>query len=188
MCGISLIISKTNDAVAAELVKSMNDRVAHRGPDGEGFYFNTNFAMGHRRLSIVDLSDAGLQPMKRGDDYIIFNGMIYNYLELKKELVQAGHDFASQTDTEVLLAACQQWGVHAFKKLNGMWAFAWYRARTNQIILCRDHFGIKPLHFTTNNNFFAVASEIKQFLALPGFTPVLNKKVAVNFLVKGRLK
>lgn len=187
MCGISLIISKNNYAVSEEQIRAMNDAVAHRGPDGEGFHFGSNFAMGHRRLSIVDLSDAGLQPMKRRDDYIIFNGMIYNYLELKKELVQAGYTFYTQTDTEVLLVACQHWGLDVFRKLNGMWAFSWYRANKNQIVLCRDYFGIKPLYYTSNKDFFAASSEIKQFLALPGFTPSLNKNIAVNFLVNGFL-
>jgi asparagine synthase (glutamine-hydrolysing) len=187
MCGISLIISKLDEAICEEKIRGMNDRVKHRGPDGEGYYFGSNFAMGHRRLSIVDLSPAGLQPMRRGDDYIIFNGMIYNYLELRTELVLQGYEFSTQTDTEVLLAACQHWGTEAFKRLNGMWAFAWYNRKSNQIILCRDHFGIKPMYYTTVNNLFAVASEIKQFLNLPGYTPVLNKKVAVNFLTHGWL-
>ena len=187
MCGISLIISKINEPISQCHITAMSERVKHRGPDGEGYFFKDNFAMGHRRLSIVDLSDAGRQPMQKGDDYIIFNGMIYNYRELRAELISYGYVFSSQTDTEVLLAACQHWGVEAFKKLNGMWAFAWYRASTNEIILCRDHFGIKPLYYTDVNGLFAVASEIKQFLDLPGFRPVLNKKTAINFLVKGWL-
>ena len=187
MCGISLIISKLGEAICQESIRGMNDKVKHRGPDGEGYYFGPNFAMGHRRLSIVDLSEAGLQPMRRDDDYIIFNGMIYNYLELRTELIQEGYQFSTQTDTEVLLAACQHWGIEAFKRLNGMWAFAWFNKKQNQIILCRDHFGIKPLYYTTVNNLFAAASEIKQFLNLPGFTPVLNKKVAANFLTHGWL-
>ncbi len=187
MCGISLIISKLNKAVSAEQIKQMTDKVSHRGPDGEGYYHGQNFAMGHRRLSIIDLSDAGIQPFRRGYDYIIFNGMIFNYLELKKELILLGHDFYTHTDTEVLLVACQQWGIEAFKKLNGMWAFAWYRAKSNDIFLCRDYFGIKPMYYTATQDYFVAASEIKQFCSLPGFNPALNKRTAVNFLVSGWL-
>jgi asparagine synthase (glutamine-hydrolysing) len=187
MCGISLIISSLNQSVSAEQIHCMNDKVMHRGPDGEGYFYGWNFAMGHRRLSIIDLSEAGLQPMQKDGDVIIFNGMIYNYLELRDELISYGHQFITQTDTEVLLVACQHWGLDAFKKLNGMWAFAWYKAVSKEIILCRDYYGIKPLYYTTTNGLFAAGSEIKQFLSLPEFTPVLNKKAAVNFMVNGSL-
>jgi asparagine synthase (glutamine-hydrolysing) len=187
MCGISLLINTRNQPVSNQLIFEMNNKVIHRGPDGEGFHIANNFAMGHRRLSIIDLSEAGKQPMKKGDDWIIFNGMIYNFVELRKELESWGHEFNSLTDTEVLLAACQQWGINAFKKLNGMWAFAWYRAAKKEIILCRDHFGIKPLYYTHSGDFFAAASEIKQFTVLPEFQSTLNKSTAVNFLVNGSL-
>lgn len=187
MCGISLIISNSNRSVSAEQIHRMNHKVMHRGPDGEGYYYGSNFAMGHRRLSIIDLSDAGLQPMHRAGDVLIFNGMIYNYVELKDELVSLGYQFKTQTDTEVLLVACQHWGLDAFKKLNGMWAFAWYKQSSKEIILCRDYYGIKPLYYTSINGLFAAASEIKQFTGLPAFTPRLNKTTAVNFLVNGAL-
>lgn len=185
MCGISLLISGVDQFVSAEHINGMNNRVIHRGPDGEGYYYGRNFAMGHRRLSIIDLSDAGLQPMQKGGDVLIFNGMIYNYLELRDELVALGYHFSSQTDTEVLLVACQHWGLDAFRRLNGMWAFALYRKKSNDIILCRDYYGIKPLYYTYMKGLFAAGSEIKQFISLPGFVPALNKKIAVNFLVNG---
>jgi asparagine synthase (glutamine-hydrolysing) len=187
MCGISLIIDMHNQPVARQQMQCMNNKVIHRGPDGEGYYFGENFAMGSRRLSIIDLSDAGLQPMNRGDDWIIFNGMIYNYVELRQELSDLGYKFQSETDTEVLLAACQHWDLQAFNKLNGMWAFAWYKASSDEIILCRDYFGIKPLYYTSVNGLFAAASEIKQFTSLSGFIPVLNKRTTINFLVNGWL-
>lgn len=187
MCGISVIINKHNYPVDKGLIKSMNDRIRHRGPNGEGYGFRNNFAMGHRRLSIVDLSAAGEQPMIRNDEMMVFNGMIYNYVELKKELAEAGFGFQSNTDTEVLLAACQQWGVNAFEKLNGMWAFAWYKANTNEIIICRDRFGIKPLYFTEFEGIFTAASEIKQFLDLPGFKRILNYSAAIDYLTDGWL-
>ncbi|TDH23299.1 asparagine synthase (glutamine-hydrolyzing) [Segetibacter sp. 3557_3] len=187
MCGISILISKANLAVPQDLIRDMNDRVSHRGPDGEGFYSGVNFAFGHRRLSIIDLSHGGDQPMEKGGDWLVFNGMIYNYIELREELITLGHQFHSHSDTEVLLAACLQWGIKAFDRLNGMWAFAWYRQQTNDIIFCRDRFGIKPLFYTTSGDFFGAGSEIKQFHAVPGFQSKLNKKAAVNFLTNGYL-
>ena len=129
MCGISLIVSTSDRSIPSDNIRAMNDKVVHRGPDGEGFYFGRNFALGHRRLSIIDLSDAGSQPMKRNGDVLVFNGMIYNYLELRQELESFGYEFFSQTDTEVLFVACQHWGLEAFKKLNGMWAFVWFKKK-----------------------------------------------------------
>ena len=101
MCGISIIINKNNDAFASAHIKKMNDKVMHRGPDDEGYYYSSSFAFGHRRLSVIDTSKDGHQPMHKGDDCIVFNGMIYNYIELRKELVRDGYIFNSGTDTEV---------------------------------------------------------------------------------------
>ncbi len=187
MCGISILINKNNTAVTAADIKVMNDKVMHRGPDDEGYYYGTGFAFGHRRLAIVDTSAAGHQPMQKGADCIVFNGMLYNYIELRQELMQEGHIFHSGTDTEVILAAYQQWNTDAFRKFNGMWAFGIYDAGRQQIILCRDHFGIKPLYYTSGTQFFSAASEIKQFTALPGFKNVLNKTSTVQFLANGWL-
>jgi asparagine synthase (glutamine-hydrolysing) len=187
MCGISIIISTKNKSGAEELIKSVNDKVAHRGPDDEGFYYGSNFAFGHRRLSIIDLSQAGHQPMQRQNFCITYNGEIYNYIELREELVALGHIFNSATDTEVILAAYQQWGVDAFAKFNGMWAFAILDAKKNEIVLSRDHFGIKPLYFTKTENYFLAGSEIKQFTAVDEFHPSLNKVVTANFLIQGLL-
>ena len=187
MCGISIIIDVSDKRVSQEQIQSINDKVIHRGPDDEGFYYGSNFAFGHRRLSILDLSRAGHQPMQRDNLCITYNGEVYNYIELRIELMALGHSFVSASDTEVILAAYQQWGTDAFVKFNGMWAFAIADSVTNEIIFCRDHFGIKPLYFTTTQNFFLAGSEIKQFTAVDEFTPVLNKSVAVNFLTQGLL-
>lgn len=187
MCGISLIIDQTDRSIDSSLIKQMNDKVKHRGPNGEGSYMGKQFAIGHRRLAIVDLSEAGAQPMQKNNDCISFNGMLYNYLELRAELSSYGYQFNSNSDTEVVLASCQHWGEAAFLKFNGMWAFIWYKSISQEIILSRDHYGIKPLYYTKVENYFAAASEIKQFIDLPGFTPVLNKKVTVNFIVHGSL-
>lgn len=173
--------------VAEMLIKSVNDKVAHRGPDDEGFFHGNNFAFGHRRLSILDLSQAGHQPMSLKHLCITYNGEIYNYIELRKELIALGYEFKSATDTEVILASYQQWGTAAFARFNGMWALAIHDALNNEIILSRDHFGIKPLYFTKAGNYFLAGSEIKQFTAVAEFKPTLNKSVAVNFLVRGWL-
>lgn len=165
----------------------MNDKVVHRGPDDEGYYFGSSFAFGHRRLSVIDTSSAGHQPMQKENDCIVFNGMIYNYIELRQELMAAGYVFSSQTDTEVILAAYQHWNTGAFRRFNGMWAVAIFDATLQKIIFCRDHFGIKPLYYTTTSSYFAAGSEIKQFTVLPGFKAVLNEAVTVNFLAKGWL-
>ena len=187
MCGISILINKKNTPVTAAGIRHMNDKVMHRGPDDEGYYFGDHFAFGHRRLSVIDTSSAGHQPMEKGNDCIVFNGMIYNYIELREELIREGYTFCSGTDTEVILAAYQHWHTAAFAKFNGMWAFGIYDAAGQNIILCRDHFGIKPLYYTSTADAFAAGSEIKQFTVLPGFKPVLNAEIAVNFLAKGWL-
>lgn len=187
MCGISIIVNQKNHPIPESQVKAMNDKVIHRGPDDEGYFFGDNFAFGHRRLSIIDTSTAGHQPMFRGKDCIVYNGMLYNYIELREELLSAGYLFQSQTDTEVILAAYQHWGTEAFKKFNGMWAFAIYDDVQQCITLCRDHFGIKPLYYTTTGEFFVAGSEIKQFTSLPEFKPALNQAVTINFLAYGLL-
>ncbi|MFM9840718.1 MAG: asparagine synthase (glutamine-hydrolyzing) [Cyclobacteriaceae bacterium] len=185
MCGISISISRHNDPIRNGFIRSFNDKVAHRGPDDEGFYFGNNFAFGHRRLSILDLSKAGHQPMQRNHLIITYNGEIYNYIELRDELALLGHTFKSATDTEVILAAYEQWGIDSFAKLNGMWAFAIYDSSKDEIIFSRDHFGIKPLYFAKTKSFFMAGSEIKQFTTIEEFKPILNKEVAINFLIQG---
>ncbi|MBS1946954.1 MAG: asparagine synthase (glutamine-hydrolyzing) [Bacteroidetes bacterium] len=187
MCGISIAINSQNARVPQEQIKAMNDKVNHRGPDDEGFYFGDNFSFGHRRLSIIDLSKAGHQPMQRGHLWITYNGEIYNYIELREELKKLGCCFETATDTEVILAAYEQWGTGAFARFNGMWAFAIYDALNEEIICCRDHFGIKPFFFVQTDNWFLAGSEIKQFTAFPDFKPMLNKEVAANFLAYGLL-
>lgn len=187
MCGISIIVNQKDHPVPEFQVKAMNDKVIHRGPDDEGYFFGSNFAFGHRRLSIIDTSSAGHQPMLRDKDCIVYNGMLYNYLELRDELIAVGYTFRSQTDTEVILAAYQRWGTDAFKKFNGMWAFAIYDDAHQSLILCRDHFGIKPMYYTGVGDCFLAGSEIKQFTAVVEFKPVMNQSVAINFLTQGWL-
>ena len=127
MCGISGIINRDNGKVEKQDMKKMNDLISHRGPDDEGFFYEKNFAFGHRRLSVLDLSSDGHQPMHYREKYTItYNGEIYNYLEIRKELIQYGYEFRSRTDTEVILASYDKWGEDCVNKFNGMWAFAIY--------------------------------------------------------------
>ena len=160
MCGIAGIINRNKNIVDDAELKRMTDVVAHRGPDGEGFYSYKNLGFGHRRLSIIDLSKAGHQPKTLGDDYIItFNGEVYNYIELREELKKLGHQFFTQTDTEVILVAYKEWGAACVTKFNGMWAFAIHDVK-KQIVFCsRDRFGIKPFFYTTIGSKF-ISSEM----------------------------
>jgi asparagine synthase (glutamine-hydrolysing) len=177
----------------------------HRGPDDEGFLLhdsvgvhssqrNKSFvdhpeawlALGHRRLSILDLSPLGHQPMCYQQRYwIVYNGEVYNYLELRAELQAAGHQFGSQSDTEVILAAYSQWGAECFSRFNGMWAIAIYDLQENQLVLSRDRFGVKPLYYWQASNLFAFASEIKAFTCLPGWRSRINGQVVHDFLLSG---
>jgi asparagine synthase (glutamine-hydrolysing) len=183
MCGIAGIVSKHNRPIDNGLIERVTDLVAHRGPDGIGYYFGNNFAFGHRRLSILDLSDHGQQPMVYNERYwIVFNGAIYNYLELRAELEKKGHSFRSATDTEVILAAYAEWGSACCARFNGMWAFAIYDAQDEKIFFSRDRFGIKPLYYIENGEHFAFGSEIKQLLALRSSTQS-NRRIVIEYLL-----
>jgi asparagine synthase (glutamine-hydrolysing) len=171
MCGIAAIINKSKKAVDEQQIKQMTDIVVHRGPDGEGHYLNKNIALGHRRLSIIDLSDAGKQPMIWKEKFVItFNGEIYNYLELKKELSEDGYSFSTHTDTEVILAAYEKWGNDCFNRFNGMWAIVIFDVVREVLVCSRDRFGVKPMYYFEDKDQFLIASEIKQIL------PFVNDK------------
>lgn len=185
MCGISGIVDKKNRPVAAADIVRMTDLVAHRGPDGCGYYFGPNFALGHRRLAILDLSDAGKQPMGYLEKYVVvYNGEIYNYVELKEELVRHGYCFSTRTDTEVLLAAYDKWGSDCVTHFNGMWAFALCDRERNLLFCSRDRFGVKPFHYAEVDSRFLFGSEIKQIIE---FLPQrrANMPVLLNYLVLG---
>ena len=185
MCGISGIIRQDNLSVNKTDIEGMNNLIAHRGPDGEGFYFGDNFAFGHRRLAIIDLTENGHQPMSYKNQYVItFNGEIYNYIEIKKELVELGYTFQSDSDTEVILAAFHKWGHDCVSRFNGMWSFAIYDQITNSIFCSRDRFGVKPFYFSAVNQQFVFGSEIKQILSLKKDVK-LNHKMALDYLITG---
>lgn len=148
-------------------IKKMTDSIKHRGPDAEGFYIEKNVSLGHRRLSIIDLSDKGRQPMRYKDFVIVYNGEIYNFLELKKILITKKHNFISDCDTEVILHSYEEWGEECVNFFNGMWAFCIYDKKKKELFLSRDRFGIKPLYYYWDNDKFIFASELKAIKAFP---------------------
>ena len=181
MCGITGYVN--NEKNKKKIIKKMADRIAHRGPDAEGFYTDDNVALGHRRLSIIDLSN-GSQPMYNEDEslVVVFNGEIYNYPELKEELKKSKHKFKTKCDTEVLLHGYEEWGKDLPKKLRGMFAFAIWNKNDKSLFLARDNFGIKPLYYYQNEDTFMFASEIKSFLEHPKFEKELNKEILASYL------
>jgi len=154
----------------------MTDALAHRGPDDEGHYVDVNIALGHRRLAVLDLTPAGHQPMgsKDGDIVLVYNGQIYNHLELKVELEALGYQFRSRTDTEVLLKGYEAWGIEIVERLNGMFAFGLWDGRTRTLYLVRDRYGIKPVYWTKVGKTFIFASEIKAILTHPMVSAQVN--------------
>ena len=166
MCGIVGIINKTGKEVVYPILKKMADTIHHRGPDEDGLMIDGSVGFFHKRLSIIDLS-TGQQPMTFENYTIVFNGEIYNYIELKKELKKKGHAFHTTSDTEVILHLYKEYGSDSVNLLNGMFAFIIYDKNNNSIFLARDHFGIKPLYWYHSNQFIAFGSEIKALLAHP---------------------
>ncbi len=185
MCGITCIISKENSDISEEILVSTNDLISHRGPDGEGFYYGENFAFGHRRLAILDLSPDGHQPMHWKDKYVItFNGEIFNYIEIRSDLIQQGYTFHSQSDTEVILAAYDCWGEDCVKQFNGMWSFVLYDKAKNLLFCSRDRFGIKPFYIFEDDEKLVFGSEIKQLLPFLKKRKV-NQQVLLEYLITG---
>lgn len=181
MCGIAGLVTK--DKNKETVIKKMSDRIKHRGPDGVGYFTSDDVALAHRRLSIIDLS-TGDQPMFNEDNTIVtvFNGEIYNYLELKDELMKLGHVFKTKADTEVLVHGYEEWHEDLPKHLRGMFAFAIYDTKTKELFLARDNFGIKPLYYAYMNGTFMFASEIKAFLDVPAFEKVFNEDILQAYL------
>lgn len=180
MCGIVGIVGKEKNKETT--IKNMADRIIHRGPDAEGYYVDNLVALGHRRLSIIDLS-SGNQPMFNEDKtkVVIFNGEIYNYIELKSEL-ESKHKFKTNSDTEVLIHGYEEWGSDLPKKLRGMFAFAIWDSKEKTLFCARDNFGIKPFYYYQNEDTFLFASEIKSFLEHPKFKKELNKELIGPYL------
>lgn len=178
MCGIVGKIDKNGPHMEVDILR-MLDTIENRGPDGKGFWISENhrIALGHRRLSILDLSSKGNQPMTDGRCIIVHNGEIYNYIEIRAQLIRWGYQFESQTDTEVILAAYDKWGEACLEHFNGMFAFAVWDKFKQTLFLARDRLGIKPLYYCmSDNGIFYFASEIKSILAdmekSPEFDPI----------------
>ena len=182
MCGIAAIIDYTKIEPKVEDIKSMTDLLAHRGPDGEGFYIEGGVALGHRRLAIIDTDKRSNQPMHSSHMHLIYNGMIYNYLEIKEELISLGVNFATASDTEVILAAYDQWGLDCFTRFNGMWAIVLYDEKENKVICSRDRFGIKPLYYIHIGSKIYLSSEIKAFKAIKEWQPKINHTRLLEYL------
>ena len=182
MCGFVGFTNKINDA--SIVLGKMMDRIKHRGPDSDGKYVDEQIAMGFRRLSIIDLSDQGSQPIFNEDKSLVltFNGEIYNYKDLREELVAAGHKFYTQTDSEVLIHGYEQWGEDMLDKLRGMFAFVIFNKNTNEVFGARDFFGIKPLYYAKMGETLMWGSEIKSFLDHPHFKKELNTDVLETYL------
>lgn len=194
MCGICGVYDlktsqdgfKTDQADKKELINKMNAAQAHRGPDDQGIWLDGPAALGHVRLSIIDLSEAGHQPMHYKDRYcLVYNGEIYNYIELREELIRAGYRFRTRTDTEVVLAAYDCWGEECQSRFNGFWAFALYDKETRRLFLSRDRYGVKPLYYTNSPGYFIFASEIKALLQDEHIPRRANDAVVFDYLVNG---
>ena len=188
MCGICGLFNLKEKQLNETIVRSMMQIQKHRGPDDEGLFCEENVGLGFVRLSIIDLSPAGHQPMISSDErnVLVFNGEIYNYLELREELKTKGHNFTTNTDTEVLLAAYKEWGEDCLNRFNGMWAFAIYDRLEKTIFASRDRFGVKPFYYLHTNEFFAFASEIPPLLKLLPAKPTPDYQSIFDFLAFNR--
>lgn len=182
MCGIAGYIDLKKNA-DENVIKKMTDAIAHRGPDGFGHKIFDNVAIGHRRLSIIDIA-TGSQPMSdiKGNIWITYNGEIYNYLELRNELASFGFNFQTNSDTEVIIYAYEKWGEKCLSKLRGMFAFAIADTIKKKLFIARDHFGIKPLYYYQTDGMIAFGSELQQFKELPGFDASIDLNAIDQYL------
>lgn len=181
MCGIAGFMGQVENR--ADVIRNMTEVITHRGPDSDGFFTDDNISMGFRRLSIIDLG-AGHQPIYNEDKSLVltFNGEIYNYKDLRKELIAKGHKFYTDTDSEVLVHGFEEWKEDMLPKLRGMFGFAIYNTKDNSLFIARDFFGIKPMHYTQIGNDFVYASEIKSILEYPKFEKKFNRKAFDSYL------
>lgn len=181
MCGIAGFMGQVENR--ADVIRNMTEVITHRGPDSDGFFTDDNISMGFRRLSIIDLG-AGHQPIYNEDKSLVltFNGEIYNYKDLRKELIAKGHKFYTDTDSEVLVHGFEEWKEDMLPKLRGMFGFVIYNTKDNSLFIARDFFGIKPMHYTQIGNDFVYASEIKSILEYPKFEKKFNRKALDSYL------
>ncbi len=202
MCGIAALFKTPAASCPPSVLDRMRDEVAHRGPDdwGSAFFRRTGggwravapedgdwtVGLGHRRLSILDVSRAGHQPMGYRDRFwIVYNGEVYNFIELKRELAARGHAFRSSSDTEVILAVYDEWGPDCFRRFRGMWGLVIVDLAANEVMMCRDRLGMKPLYLWSGPGLVAVGSEIKQFTCLPQFAARMDTAAAAEYVHTG---
>jgi asparagine synthase (glutamine-hydrolysing) len=183
MCGFVGFVDKKKKDEKDKIIKKMADIIKHRGPDDDGYYTDNNVALGFRRLSIIDL-DGGAQPIynEKKDKVIVFNGEIYNYREIRDDLLKLGYKFSTKSDTEVILHGYEEYGEDVLSRLRGMFAFVIYDVKEKKVFGARDFFGIKPLYYGKFDNVFMFGSEIKSFLAHPDFKKELNKEALKPYL------
>lgn len=185
MCGVCGFTGEILDRSDREQVlKRMTDVITHRGPDSSGFYCGSGVAMGFRRLSIIDVGEGGDQPIYNEDKTLVltFNGEIYNYRQLREELLQKGHRFATHTDSEVLVHGFEEWGPQLLGRLRGMFGFAIWNTKDKSLFLARDYFGIKPMHYSLQGENFLYGSEIKSLLEFPGFRKEFNPRALDTYI------
>jgi asparagine synthase (glutamine-hydrolysing) len=184
MCGIAGIVNLDGAPASPVLIKRMTDAIAHRGPDGEGFFTDGTVGLGHRRLSIIDLSPAGHQPMQTRDGRFVisYNGEVYNFEELRVELEAMGYRFRSRTDSEVVLNAWAAWGLKALDRFNGMFACAIWDRRERELFLIRDRYGIKPLYYAEIEQTFLFGSEVKALLVHPALRAEMDEEALLEYM------
>ena len=185
MCGICGLYGLQSFEELDRTIRRMTQTIAHRGPDGDGTFVGDGVALGHRRLSIIDLSSAGAQPMTLGTATVVYNGESYNFLQLRSELERLGHVFRGHSDTEVLLHAYQAWGLAGLERLEGIFAFALWDSSCRRLVLMRDRLGIKPLYYAWQDGRLAFGSEIKAVLADENVDRAIDEQALVEFLWYG---
>jgi len=183
MCGITGFVHLDGAPASCDTLVRMTNAIAHRGPDGEGTFVEGPAAVGHRRLAIIDLSAAGAQPMHSLDGrYVLsYNGEVFNFQELRRQLESAGHQFRSRTDSEVVLRSYEQWGAGCLDRFNGMFAFAIWDREKRSLFLARDRYGIKPVYYTLTNGTFVFGSEVKSLLAGPRVRAALDREALLEY-------
>ena len=180
-------LSIDNNLINLKKIEDAGSLLNHRGPDNKGFYFNETFSICSYRLSIIDLSPDGNQPMISSDNnYVIgFNGEIYNYKYLRSQLIGKGHKFKGNSDTEVLLNAFLEWGVKCVDKIRGMYSFVIFNKRIKKIYVFRDPLGIKPLYYIKKNSNFVISSEIKSILKFYPEEKIINEEIVFRYITRG---
>ena len=183
MCGIAGLINLDGKSIDPNILKAMTDAVAHRGPDGEGQWIAGPIGIGHRRLAVIDLSSQASQPMiSNNKRYVLsYNGEIYNFLEIRKELEKKGYKFYSNSDTEVVLNAIIEWNSNALLKFNGMFSLCFWDNETKKLLLARDRYGIKPLYISKQGKIFSFGSEQKSIITHPLFKKELDKEALLEY-------